>query len=419
MSNKRNIGKYIIIFLLLLIVASVSYVFLFKEKDNSISVRIESVSKRTIIQKVNAIGKIRPETEVKISSETSGEIIELTVKEGDTVKANQVLVRIKPDIIETQLEQQKAQLESQRTEIEFQKAGMERAKLDFDRIKELFKKQYVPKKDLDQAKALYDQSVSRVESAIANYDRAFASLKQIQRNADRTTITSPIDGIVTALNVESGEKVLGTIQNVGTEMMKISDLSLMNAIVDVDENDVVLLSLGDTARVEVDAFTNRVFNGVVIEIGHSAKTSLAGMQDQVINFEVKIRLIDTDEKLRPGMSCNVDLETEIRSNVLSIPLQAVTVKREKAEENNEKIQKVNNEKKKKIANSIVYIVKNDNTVESREVETGISDEGYIEIISGLKEGEKVVTGSFQAISKLLFNGAEIKIENNSQKKRRS
>ncbi|MER3328580.1 MAG: efflux RND transporter periplasmic adaptor subunit, partial [Candidatus Kapaibacterium sp.] len=263
MARKKSKGK--IIFLIILIIAAfvaVGY-FLSKDKTVDISVRTDQVSLRTITQKVKAIGNLHPETEVKISSEASGEIIELPVMEGDTVKKGQLLARIKPDLIQTQLEQYQAALDAAKTDIDYQKSSLERAEYEFSRMRDLYQKEYVAKQDLDRVKTTLDQTRSQYQNSLARYDQSKASLKQIQQNASRTTILSPIDGIVTALNIEVGEKVLGTIQNVGTEMMRISDLSTMNTKVDVDENDIVLINVGDTASIEIDAFPDLIFKGIV------------------------------------------------------------------------------------------------------------------------------------------------------------
>lgn len=418
MAKKTSKGK--IIFFILLIVSVVAaglYIFT-KDKTQAITVRTQKVEKNTITQKVNAIGKLKPETEVKISSEASGEIISLPVMEGDTVKKGQLLARIKPDIIETQLQQYQAALDASKTDIDYQKSSLERSEYEFERIRDLYKDEYVSKQDLDRAKTNLDQTRSQYQNALARYEQAKASLKQIQRNASRTTIKSPIDGIVTALNVESGEKVLGTVQNMGTEMMIISDLSVMNTNVDVDENDIVLISLGDTSNIEIDAFPDKVFKGVVQEIGHSAKLSAQSSQDQVTNFEVKIRLLDLDPKMRPGMSCNVDIETETRSDVVAVPLQSVTVRVNKGgDEEASKIRKVSDEPKNEPKPQTVVFVLEGDKVKTVNVETGISDQGFIELTSGLESGTEIVSGSFTAISKELYDGAKIKVMNSDMNAR--
>jgi HlyD family secretion protein len=274
------------------------------------------------------------------------------------------------------------------------------------------------------AQAAYDQAVSGYKAALARYNQALASLKQIKRSAERTTITAPIDGVVTSLSVEEGENVVGTAQMQGTEMMRVSDLSVMNAVVEVDENDIVMVKNGDTARVEVDALPDNIYNGVVIEIGHSAIVSSLGTQDQVTNFEVKIRLIDEEPRLRPGMSCNVDIETKTRRDVIAVPLMAVTVRAEDFDrspdvrEGERGLRKKENKEsgvsKVKRPPSVVFI-KDGNKVKKKEVKTGISDKGYIEITEGLEEGQTIVSGSYQAVSKQLHDGAEIKVDTSAAK----
>ena len=420
MAKKTSKGKVIFITLVIASVVAAGLYILTKDKSQAITVRTQKIEKRTITQKVNAIGKLNPETEVKISSEASGEIITLPVMEGDTVKKGQLLARIKPDIIETQLQQYQAALDASKTDIDYQKSSLERAEYEFDRVRELYKDEYVSKQDLDRAKTNLDQTRSQYQNSLARYEQAKASLKQIQRNASRTTITSPIDGIVTSLNVEKGEKVLGTVQNMGTEMMIISDLSVMNTNVDVDENDIVLISLGDTSNIQIDAFPDKVFKGVVQEIGHSAKLSAQSSQDQVTNFEVKIRLLDLDPKMRPGMSCNVDIETETRADVVAVPLQSVTVRvNSMGGKEKSKIRKVSNKKQvEPKPQTVVFKVKGD-VVSSVSVETGISDQGYIELTSGLEEGAEIVSGSFTAISKELYDGAKIKVMNSDMNARKA
>lgn len=423
MARKKSKGKLIFFIILLLCTSAAVLYFLQKDKTKEIPVRTDIVSKRTITQKVNAIGNIHPETEVKISSEASGEIIALPVMEGDTVKKGQLLAKIRPDIIETQLEQYQAALNASKTDIDYQKSTLERAEYEFNRVKKLYDKEYIAKQELDRAKTILDQSRSQYQNSLARYEQSKASLKQIKQNASRTTITSPIDGIVTSLNIEVGEKVLGTVQNMGTEMMRISDLSVMNTKVDVDENDIVLISVGDTANIEIDAFPDKIFKGIVKEIGHSAKLTAQVSQDQVTNFEVKVRFINIDPKMRPGMSCNIDIETDTHYDVIAVPLQSVTVRlgmRNPEDENQTKISKVNskNGRNNNRPQSIVFLVDGDR-VNSAIVETGISDEGFIEIKTGLKVNEEIVIGSFSAISKELTDGAKISREDNRKGNKRS
>lgn len=265
-----------------------------KSSDKKTKVQVEKIGRRTITQTVSAIGKIQPETEVKISPEASGEIVTLNVKEGDFVQRNQLLVRIKPDLFETQLDQFRASVKSATVAIDMAKVEVDRSELDMKRVAELYKKEFASKQEWETAKAGYDRAQAQYQQMLTDKTRAQAALKQVEVSASRTTIYAPIAGTVTKLLVENGEKVVGTAQMQGTEMMRVSDLSVMNAIVDVDENDVVKVQIGDTAKVKIDAFPDKVFNGYVYEISHSPKQQGIGTQDEVINFEVKIRLIDKE-----------------------------------------------------------------------------------------------------------------------------
>ncbi|MDQ1265880.1 MAG: Efflux transporter periplasmic adaptor subunit [Bacteroidota bacterium] len=426
MGKKKSKKKLFIILGILFVLIIITTIYVVSTSGEvPIKVSIEKAGKRTITQIVSAIGKIEPETEVKVSSQTSGEIIFLGVKEGDQVKSNQMLVRINPDIIETQLEQSKAAADAMKIDIEARKSEKERAELDFNRMNDLFKKDFVSKQQFDQAKSMFDQAVAGYQAALSRYEQAMASLKQVQRNAIRANIYTPISGIVTKLNVEKGEKVVGTELMQGTEMMKIANLEVMNCVVDVDENEIVLVKIGDSATVEIDAFPDRIFTGVVYEIGHSAKVNQLGSQDQVTNFEVKVRLIGIETRLRPGMSCSVDIKTKTVENALSVPLQSVTIRESK----NDKEEKKSDEDiekttaKDKSANSgkiekppTVVFVKNGSKAKMVKVETGISDKGYIEITKGLKEGEEVISGSFMAVSKELRDGSKIKTDSVTKNK---
>ena len=411
MTKKQSKARVITVIVLVVVLAgAIIAAVIFGKRDNAVAVTVEPVGRRTITQTVSATGKIQPETQVKISSETSGEIIFLGVKEGDTVRKGQLLVRIKPDIVETQLAQNRAAAEAARANVDAARAELDRAQENLDRITALYQKKYASQEELEQARANVNQRRAMYEASSKNYEQSRAALSQVQVQAGRTSIYAPIDGIVTSLFIEAGEKVVGTAQMQGTEILRISDLNVMNALVDVDENDVVLISIGDTARVEIDAFPKRRFNGVVYQIGNAAKTSSLGTQDEVVNFEVRVRLIDLDSRLRPGMSCNADIETDTRSNVLAVPLQAVTVRT--PEQDKEKEQPADDEQKpagaKRKLESVVFI--NDNgKARMVPVTTGISDNGYIEIESGLSEGTSVVTGSFQAITKELEDGTVIKV----------
>lgn len=419
MGKRRNNKKGIIIGIIVTVIAIIGILFLiFNRGDQAIAVTVSEVTQRTITQTVSAVGKIEPETEVKISSQTSGEVIFLGVKEGDTVRARQLLARINPDIVEAQLEQVKASAEAAKIEIDARAAEKERATNDFYRAKELFEKKFISKQEFDNAKATYDLAMSSYRSALSRYEQAKATLRQFERSLARTSIYSPINGVVTSLSVELGEKVVGTEMMTGTELMRVADLNVMNAVVDVDENDIVFVKRGDTAFVEIDAIPNQKFRGVVIEIGHSAKVSSIGTQNEVTNFAVKIRLIDRDPRLRPGMSCNVEIQTETRQNVLAVPLQAVTIRDLGEKPNNDDEFSENLSKTTKYRPPQVVFVLEGDKAKMKKVETGISDRGYIEIISGLNKGEKVISGNYQAVSKLLTDGAKVRVDTLSGKNKK-
>lgn len=413
MAKKSRKALYITLISVAILAIVLSY-FLLKNKDESIAIKTEKVELRTITQKVSAIGKIRPETEVKISSEASGEIMFLGFRDGDSVNKGQLLVRIQPDIVQSQLEQFTASADASKIAIDATKAEMDRAQADFKRISDLYAKQYASREEFDRSKSTLEQAQSRFRSSGSDYTRAFSALKQMRSQASRTTLYSPMSGTVTSLSVEAGEKVVGTAQMQGTEMMRIADLNIMNAWVDVDENDIVFVKIGDTARIRVDAMPDEELFGYVYEIGHSAKTSAAGTQEEVTNFEVRIRIIDKDKRLRPGMSCSVEISTETHPNVLSVPLQSVTVRSIQATEPEISSGSIQQQEEKKKSNSkrppSVVFLKDGDKAKMVKVETGLSDHGFIEIKKGLKVGQEIISGSFQAINKLLQDGSIIKID---------
>jgi HlyD family secretion protein len=416
MAKKKSKKKRLIVFgIIIAVIILVVVAFVAGKKDDVIKVTTAKVERRTIVQTVSAVGKIQPETSVKISSETSGEIIYLGVREGDTVRAGQLLVRIKPDIFETQLEQFKSAAEAAKLETEAMHAEKIRAESELKRVTELYKKEFASKQEFELAKANFDRAVANYNASLSRYQQALSAYKQMQKSYERTVIHSPINGIVTSLSVEKGEKVVGTAQMAGTEIMQIADLSVMNAIVEVDENDIVNVKVGDTAEIEVDAIPNEVYKGVVVETGHSAITSRLGTQDEVTNFKVKIRFLKPDNRLRPGMSCNTEIRTNVRENVLAVPLQAVTVRLEAGNLATDVasggIEKKTEEPKEKTkAPPSVVFLNDKGKAKMVKVKTGISDKGYIEIIEGLKEGDEVISGSFMAVSKLLKDGSPIKVD---------
>ncbi len=412
--KKRKRGWIILGTLILLLLGFMLYVSAHREEG--VPVTVEPVKRRTIIQTVTVTGTIKPETEVKISSETSGEIIYLGAEEGDSVRQGQLLVQIKPDIVETQVEQLRAAADAAKADIEVAKAELENAKAVLDRTLQLYKKEFASQEELDQAKARYQQAQARYQSSLKQYERAMASLRQAELNLKRTQIYAPINGVVIALPVEKGEKVVGTAQMQGTEIMRIADLSTINAEVEVDENDVVLIQPGDTAIVELDALPNQKFRGVVLHVGNAPiPQGPGGSNEEVVLFKVEIRLLETDPRMRPGMTCTAEIQTDRKENVLAVPLQAVTVRRMPRQWK----QREATSKPKTISKrppTVVFV--NDNGYAKMvPVITGISDGDYIEIVKGLKEGMEVVTGSFSAISRRLQNGTKLIIQHREGKRK--
>ena len=418
--KKKKSKKKLIIFgsigLLLIILLVIA--FAGGNKAEIISVQTEKVEKRTITQTVSATGKINPEFKVVINPEVTGEIIQLPVKEGDRVKKGQVLIRIKGDQYVAQNERLEANLEAAKATLKMREAELTKVELDYNRVKELHSKGLASDAEFENSKSNYLSTKASYDAAQANVAQSQASLKEILDQLSKTTILSPMDGVVTKLNVELGERVFGAGFSMGTDIMTVSDLNNIEAVVDVDENDVVLVAIGDTAIIKVDAFKDKEFKGLVSEIGNSANTTGLGTQEEVVNFEVKIKIIDPDNNLRPGMSCNADIQTETMHDVLSVPIQSVTARSDIPAQQNqassdgedEGFVKVKTDKKENNKpKEVVFIVKN-GTAKMVPVETGLSNDNYIYVKKGLEVGEEVVSGSYGAISRELKDGSKVRVE---------
>jgi HlyD family secretion protein len=405
--NGKKSKKKLIIFSVigLLVIALGVVVFLGSRKEPVITVQVEKVQPRTITQVVTATGKIQPEVLVKITPEVSGEIVSLPVKEGQKVKKGEILMKIKPDIYVAQRDQFAAGLLQA-------KAGLSKSEPEFRRMQALFKKGLVSESEYDVARAQY-------EANKAAYAQATASLNQANESLRKTTVLAPMDGTVSQLNSELGERVLGTVQFQGTDVMTIADLSRMESRVEVSENDVILLSIGDTSRIEVDAFPDRKVTAVVYEIANTATSKGLGTQEEVTNFQVKMRIVNADIQLRPGMSMTADIETETRHNVLTVPIQSVTTRMPKVEVKPGEgdgqsgvVMTAGTTAKKKEENKakeIVFVV-DGGVVKAMPVKRGISDDAYMEITDGLKEGAQVVSGTYKAINRELEDGAKVRVE---------
>jgi len=432
-------NKWIIIGIVLIIAVLVTLVILKKKgvigNEHTQKVTVEEVSSKTIIETVTANGKIQPEKDIKVSPFIGGEVVELTVKEGDQVTSGQLLAKIDPEQYRTAYARSEAALNSQKAAVANAKASVAQAEaeyvqsqLDFNRNKGLWEKQVISNADFEKIKANFQVSKSRVDAAKESLKSAEyqvksseASLKEAKENLTRTAVFAPQDGTVSLLSVEKGERVQGASQfSSGTELMRIANLNNMEVHVEVNENDIVRVSMGDTAIIEVDAYLKEKFKGIVTEIATSANTQ-GTSADQVTNFDVKVLMLSKSYKhlsdgkpegfspFRPGMSASVDIQTEVRKDVPCIEIAAVTTRNdttgrtltsyEKRKQEKEKKAKYEQEKEIK---EYVFLYQ-DGTAVMQEVKTGIQDNKYIEIKSGLSEGDKVITGPYIAVSKTLKN----------------
>lgn len=386
--------------------------------EEGVRVEVGDVEIRTIVDKRSASGKIQPEVEVKISPEVSGEIIALPVVEGQHVEAGDLLVSINPDLYRAAVNRAEASVNSARSALAQAKAQYIEAEKSFTRNKNLFDENVISQAEWDAAQRAHEVSRLAVESAEFQLQSAQATYKEAQDNLKRTTIVAPVSGTISALNVELGERVVGTAQMAGTELMRIANLSDMEVLVEVNENDIVNVSLNDTAVIEVDAYLDEKFKGVVTEIANSAK--LVGTSaDQVTNFEVKVRIIrdsyrhmNSEQPFRPGMTASVDILTDRQENVISVPIEAVTIREDTVKLSiRERLEK---EKDDEDPFEVVFVPEGNKT-RLVVVRTGIQDETHIQIIEGLSEGQSVIIGPYEAVSKDLNPGEVIRVDTSRKK----
>lgn len=412
--RKRRI--FVLAGIAVLVIASVVAAVLSGGREKVVAVQTEKISRRDITQIVTGTGKIQPEVEVKISAEVSGEIVEMPVKVGQSVKKGQLLVKIKPDLYIARKEAMEANLKSALAQLEIAKANLSKAESEFKRAEELYSKKLISEAEYENTRTSYNIAKAQYSSASSAVEQARASLRQAEEDLAKTIIYSPIDGVVTQINAEVGERVVGTSQMAGTVIMVIADLSKMEARIDVSEVDVVHVSIGDTAILSVDAFPEKKLKGIVYEISNAAKTKGLGTQEEVVNFEVRIRILDKDIALRPGMSVTADIETEKKYNVIAVPIQAVTVrslKKNKPVDNpSTELNTKKNDKDDMV--EVVFIVEN-GVAKMVPVKRGISGEMYVEITEGLKGDEEVVVGSFKAINRELEDGVKVRIQKEKTK----
>ncbi len=420
-------------------------------KDEGAKVTAEKPLKRTIIETVTASGKIYPEVEVKVSSDISGEIVELNVEEGDTVKKGQVLVKIYADIYASTRDQaaavvaqSEAQVSNSKQQLGALKATLDQTEAAYKRQKTLLDQKVISQSEFEQsqqaylaAKANYDAAQSGIMANQANVQSAQANLNRAQKDVGRTTIVAPMDGVISLLAVKKGERVVGTAQMAGTEMMRIADLASIEAQVDVGENDIPKVKYGDTALVEVDAFNNRKFKGVVYKIANpnttTSTTASSSSSTTVTNYKVHIRLLQDSYKdlivsgkgfpFRPNMTASADIQTKTNLNVLSVPLNAVTTrdkndaptnsKDDKKDKKDDKSSSENAEQQPVSADEgideVVFVLQKDGTVKKQKVTTSIQDLNYIQVDSGLSDSLQVITGPYDLVSKQLKDGMKVKV----------
>ena len=446
--------KWILIILGILIAVLVVGKLIAGKGEDRVKVSTEKAAKRMIIETVNATGKVYPEVEVKISPDISGQITELNVQEGDSVKKGQVLARIYADIYATQrdqaaaaVNQQQAMTANSQSQLDALKATMDQAERTYNRQKQLLDDKVISKAEFEQsesgylsAKANYNAAIQSIKGNQASIMSAQANLARANKDLSRTTLTAPMNGVISSLSVKNGERVAGNSFALGTEMMRVADMSMLEARVDVGENDIVKVNIGDSADVEVDAYNNRKFKGIVTQIAASTATAGTGVAssttNDVTNYEVRIRLdpgsysdlIDPRNPkkfvFRPGMNASADIKTKRHDDVLSIPINSVSARvkgSDKSIEDKKKEDKKNkpnddqdNQDNNAAVNTdeleeVVFVLQKDNKVKKTIVKTGIQDINYIEILKGLNVGDEIITGPYNAVSKTLKDGNKVKV----------
>jgi len=390
-------------------------------KTKEIEVEVTEAKSNRIVETVSASGMIQPVYEVKISPDVPGEIIELPVRDGDSIEKGDLLVRVNPDTLEAQVKQQEAALAATRAASAQQRAEMLQAELDLERVRGLFEKEFATADELEQAKTRLEIARAAHESSLFQIQRQEMQLKEASDQLAKASIFSPISGTITRLNTELGDRVVGTGQFEGTEILRVANLSSMEVQVDVSEADIVNIEIGDIANVEVDALPDEALEGAVSEIANSALTSNERSQEQVTTFSVKIRLKEGHPSLRPGMTATADIQTETVTDVVKVPLGSVVVRPrrevEKTEadgpaeepEGEEEEENESEEAKKDNRVRVVFLARDGKAI-LRKVETGIADRDSIEIKEGLEKGDTVITGSYRALTRELEDGSQIRIK---------
>ena len=447
--------KWILIILGILVAVLIVGKLIAGKGDEGIKVSTEKATKRMIIETVNATGKVYPEVEVKISPDISGEITELNVLEGDSVKKGQVLARIYADIYATQrdqaaaaVNQQQAMTANSQSQMDALKASMDQAERTYNRQKQLLDDKVISKAEFEQAesayltaKANYNAAIESIKGNKASIASAQANLSRANKDLSRTTLIAPMNGVISSLSVKKGERVAGNSFALGTEMMRVADMTVMEVRVNVGENDIVKVNIGDSADVEVDAYNNRKFKGIVTQIAASTATSGSALastsSNDVTNYEVRIRLdagsysdlIDSKKSkkfvFRPGMNASADIKTKRHDDVLSVPINSVSArvkgsdksiedKKKEDKKNKPNDDQDNQDNNNATVNNdeleeVVFVLQKDGKVKKTIVKTGIQDINYIEILNGLNAGDEIVTGPYNAVSKTLKDGNKVKV----------
>ncbi|WP_294818415.1 efflux RND transporter periplasmic adaptor subunit [uncultured Flavobacterium sp.] len=392
-------------------------------KDEGKEVETAMVKEITLTETVSATGKVQPEVEVKISSEVSGEIIELPVKEGQAIKKGDLLVRINPDLYESGVSRSSASLSTAKAGVSQAEAQLKEAKANYDRNKKLFDKGVISRSEWDKIVSAYEVAQAGKQSAYFNMQSAGATVTEARDNLNRTTIYSPVDGTISKLDAELGERVVGTQQMTGTEILRVANLNNMEVEVDVNENDIVKIEIGDEASIEVDAYMKKKFKGVVTSISNSASSALTA--DQVTNFKVKVRILKESYEdmtkgkpsnyspFRPGMTATVDIITEKKENVIAVPISAVVVKSDTTATKKDVVKELEEKEKEQKTGIVekkyecVFVKAGDKAV-LRPITTGIQDDTNIEITGGLKKGDEVITGPYALVTKELNPNDKVK-----------
>ncbi|MDQ8198467.1 efflux RND transporter periplasmic adaptor subunit [Pelagicoccus enzymogenes] len=399
----------------------------FKKGDQTTEVTVEKAKVGDITSLVTATGKVFPETEVTISSEVAGEIIELPVSDGQLVEKGDLLVSVNPDRLEAQVLQQEAALRASKSNSSESKARMLQAELDLKRQRNLFEKGFATQEQLDEAETNLEISQASYQATLSRIEQQEMQLKEARDSLAKASTFAPISGTITSLTSELGDRVVGTGQFEGTEIMRVADLSQMEIRVDVSESDIVQVKIGDPATIEIEALPNEEYKGEVTEIANSA-TGGQNSSDQLTTFLVKVRLLDPSAKIRPGMTATADIKTQTVKGVVKIPLQAVTVRSkdevakqlgeeqeaEKEETSTKGPDGESNSRRRDNLERVVFLYNDDNTVTLVRVETGLADNRSIEIKSGVSDGQQIVTGGYRVLTRELENGKTVKIAENKK-----